>query len=310
MDNISDDFVDRTEEVKNFRGLINDQRHRLLLIFGLQGRGKSYLARQFHRISNTEQMTSVVMDFQNYTMLTEPEEIINHLIVRLGSNFAECMEQAEADVTRQRARHLKEFGKILSEALSASPPGRGGGVTMDNIDEVKIGGDVVGGDKVSVHIGSLYTNPDGGTALGQMSTQLRRNLVFRTALKNFLADQKRVIFFFDHFDAATTPVKSWVSDQMLSLILEEVEGYVKMWIVVAGVTVPHQEKRYQLQDVLRSQRVNSLPDDAVHLFWVDARGVAKTKVDECIQETKGNTKLLFQMLYQYVEDSDAEQRDG
>src|SRR5687767_10291690 len=115
MDDTSDDFVDRTEEVKNFRGLINDQRHRLLLMYGREGRGKSYLVRQLLRISNTEQMVSVMVDFGRLGLLTEPEEVINHLSERLGSIFIARMAQAEAEIPSQLASDLAEIEKMLSK---------------------------------------------------------------------------------------------------------------------------------------------------------------------------------------------------
>jgi Cdc6-like AAA superfamily ATPase len=88
MEDLSDDFLDRTEAINNFRSLINHQRHRLLLIYGPAGQGKTYLQHELWRISRDEQIVSAIVDFQLPGMGTEPYDVITFLSECLGDPFA------------------------------------------------------------------------------------------------------------------------------------------------------------------------------------------------------------------------------
>ncbi len=310
MDDISDEFVNRTREINNFKGLINDRRHRLLLIYGLEGRGKTYLRHQLLRISREEQMVSAVVDLQRARMLTEPDKVITHLSERLGSSFAALMMQAEEEIRRQPALDSAELGEALSRAFSANPQGPGSSVSLSDIERVHVGGSIVGGNQYILKNVNVFLNPDSGKKQDQAANEKRQNAVFRIALKHFLADQKRVILFFDHFEEATTLVSGWVSDYFLNLILEETGEFSNLWVIVVGRKVPLQDEIDNWRHILWSQQLDSLPDEAIYLVWIDRRGLDKDTVDKFIKGAKGNTKLLFLFLHNYAGRTETEQGDG
>jgi AAA ATPase domain len=300
MDDISDIFVNRTEEINAFRNLIKDRRRRLLLIYGLEGRGKTCLRTQLSRISSEEHMVSAVVDFRRHKMLTDPDQVIPHLRERLGSDFATKMIQAEKEIPRQRPRGLAELNEMLSKAVSTNTRSAGSSVSLSGNENVNVGGDLFGGNKIIINNPTFSVSPDNGRKWDQAATTNFNNDIFRTALRNFLVEQKHVILFFDHFEDATTTVSCWVSEFLLDLVLEDTGGFSNLWIVVSGCKVPLQDKADDFQQVLCTQQIEFLPDEAVYEVWLDKFKGDKSTIDMFIKGAGGNTKILFLILKNYV----------
>jgi hypothetical protein len=310
MDDPTDDFLDRTEAVNNFRSLINDQRRRLLLIYGRAGRGKSSLQRELRRISRDEQTASAVVDFLLAEMVTEPNDVITYLSERLGDRFTAQMLEAEEDAGRQPVLDSAAIGEAISEALSDIPQRQGNGVSLSNIEKVQVGGNIVGGNLIIVKNPNFFLDPDRGRGSDQAMAEKQQSDRFLKSLKNFLAEQKRVILFFDHFEKATTPISNWLSHDLLDLILAETEGYSNLWIIFAGRHVPLQDQADNLQHILVTEEIDSLPDDVIYLVWNENRGVDKVIVDAFIKGADGDTGALFRNLRNYARKMRSGSSDG
>jgi hypothetical protein len=151
------------------------------------------------------------------------------------------MRQAETDAPRQPVLDsalLEDISKALSDILQRRESGVSQ-VNFENVERIQVSGSIVGGNQNIIKDSNFYVNLDSRQEQERAKAEKRQNDYFRAALRKFLAEQERVILFFDHFDDATTPtpISGWLSN-LLNLILVETEGYSNLWIIVAGRHTP------------------------------------------------------------------------
>jgi len=322
----SNEFLNRIEEIKDFKGLINHRQHRLLLVHGQVGTGKTYLLRRLRKIFDDQgkssedderdsSIVSVLIDFRTDKRLTEPDKLINRLRHRLGGIFDDQMAEAEEEISRSEqqaavASMPVDVGQLLARIISPQPQGASGGTHLSNIERVQVGGSIVGGHQTIVKDNTFVLNAGAGSNQSQVKDQTRRDNAFRKALKNYLAEKKQVILFFDHYEESTESVSNWLDDHVLDLYQENTREITKLWVVVAGQKLPLQDKVDEWRHLIRSQDIAPLGKEFIYLFWVDRKGLDKADVDKFILGSGENTKILFMILENFAKASRPEGSDG
>lgn len=287
------EFVNRKVEMNAFSQLLSHRRQRILLLHGEPGIGKSCMMRRLrHMCGNHANLLSALVDFGGRRPLTQVKQVIEYLREQIGGSFAQQLAQVELQIQR-------EFGGWMGMApnsdtfssMFASVPGGGSGNVFLS-GQVSVGGDVVGGNKLTISNSSLVFNPAGGTAFAQSEIDTRRNIAFGQALSSLLRKQK-VVLFFDHFEKATQEVATWLEQYLLEPLLDGKEAFRHLWLVMAGERVPLQNQASRWRHVLRSLEIGPLMEDAIRLFWVEKRQLDPSALMFVKQATLGKPELLF-----------------
>jgi len=291
-----DDFVNRDAEIKLFTELLHEP-FGILILHGVEGIGKTRVIHRLRQVCSAPNVKAVLVDFRDKAQLAEPEYVIRRLRERVGGTFAERLGQVE---TRFQQEILGSTFSSLAASSSQTVAGR---VNLYHSREIHVGGDIVGGAKISVTI-----NLGGALSMNAREIETRRNTALRDALKEVLAERSMVLFF-DHFEDATTPVGEWLCQHILRLHLEEIGEYPNLWIVVAGRTVPLQEEVEHLSPVIRYLQVEPLSEEAITLFWVHLHRLDPDKLVEVIQASQGNPQRLVAEAYKAVQAAIREKTD-
>lgn len=301
-----DQFLNREVEINGFKDLLAHRRHRILLLNGPAGVGKSSLLAQLQEMCTGYQVASAVVDFRRHKVsLSDPDAVIGSLRDQLGGSFADQLGQAEAQILQELSPGVvRQTTTNFAEAWIGTPApasqAASTGVQILGPTSVRVGGSIVGGNQTIIKDSTVFLNAANGQLYLNEEIGRRRNLAFRQSLRGLLADRK-VILFFDHFEQTTGVVDRWVNEQVLDLQKDPGGAFQNMWVVIAGRTVPLQDQVEEWRNILRSQRIGPLQDDVIFMFWVDRCGLDRTIVDAFIKGSKRNTKLLFMMLLNYAE---------
>ena len=292
------EFVNRKAEIDTFSQLLAHRRQRILLLHGLPGIGKSCTIRRLRRVCrNHPNLLTALVDFGSRRPLSQVKQVMEHLREQIRGPFAQQLAQVELQIQR-------EFGGLMGMAPSAetfssmfSTVGDSGNVFLSG--QVSVGGDVVGGNKLTISNSSLIFNPAGGTAFAQSEIDTRRNMAFRQALSSLLMKQK-VVLFVDHFEKATEEVAAWLQQHLLEPLLEGEEEFRNLWLVIAGDRVPLQDEAYRWRHVVRSQKIGPLMEDAIRAFWVEKRNLDPSALMFVQQATLGKPDLLFMIANNFA----------
>lgn len=305
-------FLDRDPEIAAFTGLLDHPDRRLLLLHGPRGRGKSRLLRQLREHCCDENTVSTLVDFEYEPSLTEPDRVIDRLREQIGGRFDEEMGEEEARIAdtlaASRERSLERLTEAVARGSRAGAGGAGGGAHIDG--DVKAARDFIGRDQnVYFPNAKVELTPGGGPAEADEEADTERNKAFRTALGN-LQETQKVILFFDHFEKAKEPVRTWLREHVVTLHLEGSPQFANVWSVIAGRTVPLQDQEDRLYDRLRSLAIGPLPEKDVIGFWVDQIGLDRTAVQDEYRSSQGNTQMLCLHLRERAELPRGEQSSG
>ncbi len=289
------DFVNRDAEIGAFTGLLAQPRQRILLVHGVPRIGKTYLVQRLHAYCRKQDVVSALVDFRSDRMLTRADRVVRRLRDQIGGIFAEQLGRAEAQILHDLGYTAATGQNTLTETdltrLGLTGQG-GGGVRLSG--EVRVGGDLVGRDKIIIKNSSIILNPASGPALVEMEAESRRNAALRAALAALQAE-RRVVLFFDHFENATEDVASWLRRQLLSLQLEDAGACPNLWLVVAGCQAPLQDERDLWYHVMCDQDIGPLAEDAISLFWVGKRRLDPASLPVITRASGGNPWLLSVM---------------
>lgn len=291
-----DEFVNRKVEMNAFSQLLSHRRQRILLLHGEPGIGKSSMIRRLRGLCpNHANFLSALVDFGGRRPLSEVKQVIEYLREQIGGSFAQQLGQIELKIQR-------EFGGLMGSQTFSSmftPVAGSGGGNVFLSGQVSVGGDVVGGNKLTISNSSFVFNPAGGTAFAQSEIDTRRNMAFGQALSSLLLKQK-VILFFDHFEKATQEVKAWLEQHLLEPLLEGEDAFRHLWLVMAGEHVPLQNQASRWRHVLRSLEIGPLMEDAIRLFWVEKRQLDPSALMFVNQATLGKPELLFMIANNFA----------
>lgn len=289
-----DQFVNREAPLAAFDGLLGHPSRRILLVQGLEGMGKSCLVQRLRYQCRQRQLRSALVDFRASTALGQPEQVMRALREEIGGIFAHRLEQIESQIGQDFA--TAAAAPILVNWLSGIGQGAGGGHQISLSGQVEIGGDVVGGDKITIANPTIVLNPNGGAILGQAEAQTRRNTAFRSTLAAAL-EEGPLVLFIDHFEQASTEIKIWLRQHILGLHLDgDGNGrFAKLWVVLAGRSVPLQEETMRWRHRLDFQPLQPFSREIVAVFWVEKRGLGVKVVDNALDLSDGIPGLLAMM---------------
>jgi hypothetical protein len=253
--------------------MLGHRAQRILLLQGAEGMGKSCLVQRLRHECRQRQLRTALLDFRSSAPLDQPDQVIRQLRTEIGGVFARQLEQVETQIRQDFASVAA--APLLMNWLGGGGPAPAGGHRINLSGQVEVGGDVVGGDKITIANPTIVLNPNGGFDLGQAEAQTRRSTAFRAALAAALATEPLVLFI-DHFEKASTEAKLWLRQHILGLHLEGTgngtDGFDKLWIVAAGRSVPLQEETASWRDRLQLQPLAPFPNDIIAAFWVEKRG--------------------------------------
>lgn len=273
-------FVNRESPIAAFESMLGHRSRRILLVQGREAMGKSCLVQRLRYECHQRQVRTALVDFRRDAALSQPEQIILTLREEVGGVFARQLEQAETQLRQDFAPVAA--APLLTNWLAGASQGAGGGHHISLAGQVEIGGDVVGGDKITIANPTVVLNPSGGFDLGQAEAQTRRNTAFRAALTAALGEGPLVLFF-DHFEQASSAAGLWLRRQLLGLHLEGggngAGGFDKLWVVVAGRSLPLQDEITSWRHRLELQPLAPFPREVIALFWVEKRGLGIEVVD-------------------------------
>jgi hypothetical protein len=302
---MADYFVNRTAEISLLAEMLSDRDHRILLLHGPAGIGKTSVMGRL-RTSDTAALP-LWLDLRDETAPHGAESLIIWLREKLGGVFAAQLANAEAVIQRDMfgvayegalrqglAALSREEKTSVAETAAAAPvtaPTRSA-VTMSG--EVHVQGDVIGGDKIVIRNLPIIVDPAAGSRLAQAEVQTRRNTAFREALRALLAEQ-RIVLFIDHYEEATQELSEWLYRHMLSLHLDGVTWCTNLWIVVSGRRVPLEDEADRWQHVLRDRLLGPLDEEAIYVYWVNKRGLDPNPLAIISKASGGNPQMLYMM---------------
>lgn len=269
-------FVNREALIDAFQGLLTHPRRRLLLVEGPAGIGKSCLLWQLRHLCRAGGGTPLFVDLAD-PRLVAPESLIGAFGAQLGTTFDDP-EPTPA-------------GLLGSLATTR------GGVTISG--SANVGGDVVGGDKITINNSSVVVRLGGGIEMALENHRARLELALRRTLIERLRDRPLVVLL-DHLSKepgqqATAEVTQWLRYSLIAWLLEEPEAFANLRLVVAGRQPPFGTDVEQWRYLAGSEVVRPLLPEAVRQFWVDRRRLDETHLPGFIEVSGGNPGLLFLM---------------
>lgn len=306
LDEIDESFLDRVGEMGIFQRLLAHRRRRILLIHGHEGRGKTHLLHELLHVCREsqaappdERIVCTVLDFATDQMLDEPKGVIDRLRGDLAGSFDQQMREAEGRIIRDLAPS--------ADAVPASP-GAPSSVQISGGGTVNVSGSIVGRDQYMIRDSNVVIQSGAGSQYAHKEAITQRNNAFHAALKGFQAAQ-RVVLFFDHYEHATEAVDEWFHSHVLHLHRTADGDFSNLWLIVTGRQVPLQDQVDEWR-TLREVELGPLPEEDVVLFCVSSLGLDEAFVTRLINESSGNTKLLFLRLRGHVRQSGTEGADG
>lgn len=284
------EFVGRTREIELFDSLLAHPTHRVMLVQGGGGIGKSCLLFRLRRTQGREPGAPLcaVLDFRADSDLSQSEWIIRRLREQLGGHFDQKLGQAEMDIQRELAQ------STLPQSLMAAVPAGGAPAGSLALSGDITANDIIVGNKITIRNSTLVFNPGGGADVLQAEVEQRRNRAFRAALLDLVATQK-LILFIDHYELAGKVAQRWLIDQLLALPLYDGDLCENLWVVVGGQQVPFQEQIDQWRHVLQRYTLPPLTQEEVHLFWAEKRKLDPAQTMIIALTSGGNPGLLFMM---------------
>lgn len=325
-----DQFVNRQAEIGEFEQLIAENSHRVLLIHGPEGMGKSGLLHYLIRQRSDRSMVQAFVDFRlKSEVCTLPETLIYHLGEQLGDLFFDLLDAIDAeepvaqvqlnpqilsqidagalnqglaqmkeDVSQAVVRHMATAQSSVQNADTIV--NTSGGAYFEGDIETS-GGDVIGRDRIDIDIANNFflspaaTLPD--PAAGQQRSAARaarrRNRLFRKSLIDLLAAE-RVILYFDHCEEAEDAVCEWLIKELLEGYLDPLLDTSGLRIILAGRSVPWQEDADNLDSIVSAQELSNLELEHVEEYLVEKRGLKSGEVGEVMQASAGVPFLLLQ----------------
>ena len=315
----ADDFVNRQAEIGLFKDWLDAHSQRILLLHGPNGIGKTSVLRRLRAGIGADGTQSPLVDFRADRTLSEGEHVIQRLRETIGGAFAQSLAQAEAAIQQDLGSALYGGPALVQGAAQAAALYQGalyqgaaqatgsgaGGVWIPG--QVKVGGDIVGGDKIVFNNSPIIVDPAGGLALMRDEVRTRRNTAFRAALAA-ANERQRLVLFVDHYEEATEEVATWLRRQVLGLHIDGDGEFANLWIVVSGRKVPLQDEVDRWRSVLTDLSLGPLDNEAIYLFWVEKRGLDPANVAVVGRLSAGYPQLLYLMAANWAQT--ARQGDG
>lgn len=298
-------FLNREDEINVFKNLLIHEQHRILLIHGLAGMGKTALLHRLYELCRALNVLAVRIDFRSPRLRQkEPDEVIHVLGERIGQSFAGQLMGNELP--------FQPLHTLSGTDLGRQTQGNGSdGTGASFFGDIRVNGDFVVRDKVTYDLNithsTIIVEPGRALFLADSHREKSRNDAFRTALTTLVA-KRRVALFFDHYEDATDRVSQWLQEQLLTVHLERLEQFANLWIIIGGSKVPLQDEVDQWLQVLHQQQVGPLSDKLIYLFCAESWGLEEQVIEVLIKSSKRNTKHLFLNLRNYLEESASEEK--
>lgn len=274
-----EDFVNRDLALTALWSMVRlETEHRILVIHGRDGIGKTSLLKQFREECQREKTACGLLNFaelldQSYLGVTlDLEE-------QLGPKGFEHLDQVIAETSELgpwavvgAESVVPELARSVVEPAIAS--GRGGGV--DFYDQTTVYGDVVGGHQINLIRMSRSEDPR-----TQRLIRTRVTDALRDCLIAFSA-ARPVVILLDSWHEALEDTRRWLQDHLLSWIVRE-----ELPQVVVAITCKEVPDLERLPRGAPQFRLRGLSRDAVELYWVKKRRLPSDEVDDVIKYTGG-----------------------
>ena len=327
-------FVNRGPEISRFEQLISANQHRILLVRGPMGVGKSGL---LHYLIHKRSDRSMVQAFVDFRLKPEtgelPEALIYQLGEQLGDLFLDLLDAIDFEMPIAQARlnqedlsqidtgvlseDFAEAEKGISQAIlsgiasARGVPGSrtnlvdtGGGAYIEG-DIDTDGGDFIGRDDIDINIDIDIAeaffrvppgpHPDPGAGQQKLAKKrARRQNRLFYSALNKLLTAKRVILYFDHCEEAEDAVCKWLSQELLGSYLNPTQDTSGFRIVLVGRRVPWQEQAEKRNAIVSDQELRGLELGHVEQYWVRKRGLKIEEVAEVMQTSDGIPSRMLQ----------------
>jgi hypothetical protein len=274
-----EDFVNRDLALAALWSMVRlETEHRILVLHGRDGIGKTSLLKQFREECQKERIACGLFNFgelldQSYLGVTlDLEE-------QLGPKGFEHLDQVIAETSDLgpwaavgAESVVSRLGRDVVEPAAAS--GRSGGV--DFYDKATVYGDVVGGDQINVIRMSRSEDPR-----TQRMIQTRVTDALRDCLIAFSATRPAVILL-DSWHEAPEDTRRWLQDHLLSWIVR-----IELPRAIAVITCKDVPDLNRLPQRTPHFSLQSLPRDAVELYWVKKRQLPSDEVDDVMKYSGG-----------------------
>lgn len=281
-DPIQVEFVNRDEELARYRAMLDGQRtHRLLTVGADEGWGKTWLLHHMRLESQRRGWPVASLDLNH----DQAEDEIKFLMELRGQMAGPALARMDEALQTHRSRY---------QVTLVKPEGApSGGETISGSD-VRIGGDVVGGDKVVV-------NFTGGEDPVERNA-LRRDLTqaFFSGLKA-LPPPTRAALLLDTYEAVKTETRQWLEDELFpALRADEITSLV---VVAAGTTVPEFSAREWRLTVDATQLDAPLPEDSVREYWLNRRRLPEEHLNTVLAYARKASPLDISLFADTIESS-------
>jgi len=293
---IPDDFVNREPQLEALVEIIRQETeqqaaagpargHRLLLITGPKGIGKTYLLAEYKAHCEAEGIDYVWLDLAGSA--DRPYlQIALSIWPQLDPEGFEPLRQVLNEAPSLGAEQVSTQPPTAREAQAALKPalagGRGGGIDFHGSTIVH--GDVVARD--AYYIQQIIRRDD---PIIEQAIETRITAALRECLVAYTKGNQ-VIFLCDTWDQAVTEMRRWLLNNLLNWILagDLPQGFG----VLAGTEEPDfgRARRY-----IRALRLDPLQDEAVETYWIEKLALPDEDVADIIKYSGGNP-LLMAML--------------
>jgi hypothetical protein len=286
VDPLLEDFVNREAALKAMWKAVREETdQRILLIRGPDGIGKTYLLEEFRAECEAQDLACLCLDFAE-TPATQQSHLTFALKAyeQLGPEGFETLVQTIRDTRSLGAWETVQSpppvvaGLGRPDPAQTLPKGRSGGV--DFHQPVTIHGDVVGRDAYYLQ---LFQRDDPAV---QQLIKSRITAALRDCLGKF-ANTRTLVLLLNSWHQTTTEMRNWLSHNPLYWIAAKELSLAVA--VVAGEEVPDLQR---LPRRIGRVILRGLPNDAVHVYWIEKRGLPPEDVPNIITYSRGLPMLL------------------
>jgi hypothetical protein len=289
MTHVLEDFVNREAALQAMWKVVRGETaHRILLVCGRDGIGKTYLLEEFGAECDLKGVHCVSTDFAELQISEQSYlSIVLNIQRQLGPQGFELLLETIAQTRKLAAWDTVDAPAAMPPAGVARAPaeGRSGGV--DFYQQATVYGDVAGRDLYNVTQIIQRDDP-----VVQQVVEARISAALLECLVRFTKVHP-VILLLNSWEQATAEVCNWVCHNLLSWIAtNKLTGAAA---VLAGEKVPDLPR---LARCIKELTLEGLPEDAVSTYWQDKRCLPPEDLPHILKYSMGFPVLLAMMADQ------------
>lgn len=282
-----EDFVNRDEQLSTLWKIARQEaEHRIVLIYGPDGMGKTYLLGEFRAECEAEGINCACIEFvegSDQCYMTIILSVLNQLGPEGFEHLAQTIAETRALGAWETVPTAPAAVRMGHSAANPVPSGRRSG-GVDFHEAATIYGDVVGRD--AYYVTQIIQRDD---PLVQQMIQARITAAFRDCLVE-LATTRIVAFLLDSWERAITDTCHWLRDNLMKWILDK--KLPNALAVVAGTETPDLGRPMRRSGRLTLDR---LPDEAVRIYWIEKCNLPPEDVTNIVKYSRGNPMVMALM---------------